>query len=207
MKKDGMTLVELIAVIAILGILTMMVSPAIIGIRNVVLQNTHDSKVAMIHTGAIEYAMDHINEIPSKVDFVTSNDNKEENVPCICDCTAKEIKGIYSVGGKTCQSLCENYDPKKDKSTDGSYKITQRSYYVTEQNGLGACVAQNQYCLLITVNDLIIKGYLVGDKNNKEILEDPLSEEPFNLKTVCIRYNNNDAFNRKLIAYIIGEKE
>ena len=202
MNKKGMTLVELIAVIAILGILTVMVSPAIVGIRDMVMQNTLDSKITMIKAGAIEYAMEHINEIPSKVDVAKNNNT----VPCICDCTqtnssgGSDIKGKYSndAGSKTCSELCGTYDEEKDKTTDGAYKMTSKS-------GLTECVEPNKYCKIISVNDLIVRGYVVGDRENKEELENPFSEEPLNTSQVCIRYTNNDAYNRRLIAYIIGE--
>jgi hypothetical protein len=150
----------------------------------------------MIKAGAIEYAMEHINEIPSKVDVAKDNNT----VPCICDCTQDSIKGKYSsdAGSKTCAQLCETYDEENDKTTDGAYKMTSKS-------GLTECVEPNKYCKIVSVNDLIVRGYVVGDRENKEVLENPFSEEPLNTSQVCIRYTNNSAYNRRLIAYIIGE--
>ena len=211
MKKNGMTLVELIAVIAILGVLSIIATPAILGIRTMVLENTLDSKIAMITTGALEYAMDHINDVPSVVDQAETL----EDVPCICDCTRKVlINGNYVVPGRydnvptadSCDKLCRNYKAD-DKSTDGSFKKTSISGNMTATDGKKVCAAPNVNCLLITVRDLITKGYVIGDKDNKEILENPFNNEPLNTKIVCVRYNNNDAYNRKLIAYVIGEEQ
>lgn len=206
MNKKGMTLVELIAVIAILGILTVMVSPAIMTIRKSVLNNTLDSKIAMIQAAALEYASERINDVPSVVDEA----NTATDIPCICDCTrriegvnekgepAMIVPGRYDSVGESCNSLCKSYK-ESDKSSDGSFKITSIS-------GKTECASKDVNCLLVTVNQLIDRGYLIGDKDNKELLENPLCSKPLNLETVCIRYNNNDAYNRKLIAYIIGEE-
>ena len=199
MNKKGMTLVELIAVIAILGILTVMVSPAIMGIRTMVLNNTLDSKIAMIKAGALEYGMQHINEIPSVVDTASNN----STVPCICDCTQTltdgDIYGIFDIGGDSCKTLCGKYDEENDKSSDGAYKRTIKTGDVDK-------CANGTYCKLVTVNQLIQQGYVVGDKDNKELLENPFSDKPLNESQVCIRYTNNDAYNRRLIAYIVDER-
>ena len=191
MNKKGMTLVELIAVIAILGILTLIASPAILGIRNVVLKNTLDSKVSMIKSAALEYGMKHINKIPRRVEENVGADT----VPCICDCT--NPKGKYSTesGSKTCEELCKTYNEDDDKASDGAYKLTTRS-------GDYECKV---YCDILTVNELISQGYLIGDKENKEILSNPFSDEPLNTSEICIRFTNNDAYKRKIISYIIGE--
>lgn len=188
MNKKGMTLVELIAAIAILGILMVMVSPAVLGIRTMVLNNTLDSKISMIQSAALEYGAKHINEIPNRVEIPAANE-----IACICDCT--NPKGKYDEH-TTCEEACKGYDEEKDKNTDGMYKVTTKDS--------DECTTDTS-CLRITVNDLIIRGYLIGDDQNKEVLKNPFCEEPLNSRIVCIRYTNNDAYNRKMIAYIIGE--
>ena len=64
MKKKGFTLVELLAVIAILGILMVLVTPAVMAIRKTVLTNTLKSKINTIDNAAADYGQDVINTIP-----------------------------------------------------------------------------------------------------------------------------------------------
>lgn len=150
MKNDGFTLVEVIAVIAILGILTVLVSPALMEVRTLVLGNSLKSKISMIESAAIDYAHDYIMDIPSPVKK--------------CECSSTDI------------SNCKKSECIND-------------------------------CLTISVNALITRGYLVGDEENKEVLSDPLGSRPLNSYDVCIRFNNNDAYKREIISYIIGEVE
>lgn len=88
MNKKGLTLVELIAVIAILGILMVMVGPAILSIRETVMQNSLDSKLTMIKTAAIEYGSENIMSVPSiKTSDVSCNTSCiETNGAAGCDC-------------------------------------------------------------------------------------------------------------------------
>ena len=67
MNKKGVTLVELIAVVAILGIFAILVGPAVMNIREMVLTNSLDSKINQIETAAVEYASDNIMIVPSVV--------------------------------------------------------------------------------------------------------------------------------------------
>lgn len=66
MKKNGFTLVELIATIAIMGILAVIITPAILAMRRNVLLNTLDGVIGRIETAAAEYGNDYINKIPNK---------------------------------------------------------------------------------------------------------------------------------------------
>lgn len=77
MNKKGLTLIELIAVIAILGILALIVGPAVLNIRTMVMANSLDSKIGMIKAAAIEYASDHLMEI-----VPVTEDNKDCNRTC-----------------------------------------------------------------------------------------------------------------------------
>ena len=64
MKKKGFTLVELLAVIVLLGVLAIITTPAILAIRENVLNNTLKSKISTVHSAALAYGLDNINEIP-----------------------------------------------------------------------------------------------------------------------------------------------
>ena len=40
----------------------------------------------------------------------------------------------------------------------------------------------------LALDNLITKGYLVGDKENKAVLQNPVTKEPMNTLVVCVRY-------------------
>lgn len=200
MNKKGMTLVELIAVIAILGILAVISSPAVMKIRNTVLQNTLDSKISMIKSAAIEYGFDNLNSIPNRVDAynpdgsATDKNNFENEIPCICDCTTTPVHG------KGCADVC-NFSSVEDDS-EGITSVSDGAFALTSKSSSSVCT---NHCLTVKIGTLIEMGYLVGDKDDKNTLANPCSETPLNFSEVCIRFNNNSAKNRKIITYIIGE--
>ena len=89
MKKNGFTLIELVAVIVILGVLVVLITPAIIGMRNTVVNNTLQNKVQMIYDAALDYANDNIMDVPK----------------------GKNLGGSYSCienksGGDNCNECC-----------------------------------------------------------------------------------------------------
>ncbi len=43
-------------------------------------------------------------------------------------------------------------------------------------------------CTYVLVDDLISRGYLVGDKENKTVLSNPVTKESMNDLEVCVRY-------------------
>ena len=65
MNKKGFTLVELIAAIAILGILMVIAGPAVFKIREMVLDNSLTSKLSLVKSAAIEFGSDNLMDIPS----------------------------------------------------------------------------------------------------------------------------------------------
>ena len=60
-------------------------------------------------------------------------------------------------------------------------------------------------CYTVYVRVLISNGYLKGDSEDKLSIINPLTEESLNNELVCVRYDTNDAINRQIISYIIGE--
>ena len=142
MKKKGFSLVEMLAVVTILGVLALMITPAIVAIRNNLLENTLDTKISAINDAAKDYANKHLMDIPS---YVSSE-----------------------------------YLGDKNSTTD---------------------------CLTIYVRTLINGGYILGDSNDRMDLMNPVTEESLNNEMICIRFNNNDALNREVVTYIVGEKK
>lgn len=67
MKNTGFTLVEILAVIAIMGILMIMITPGIMSLRENVLENALENRISMIENAAKDYAQDHITELDSDV--------------------------------------------------------------------------------------------------------------------------------------------
>lgn len=145
MNKRGMTLVELLAVIAIIAMLALIITPAVINIRENLLENTLESKIKNINTAALDYAQEHINELPNHVE----NEVDENTV-------------------------------NKTSSQD---------------------------CLIRYVRVLISEGYIAGDSEDKSSITNPVNGESLNDKEICMRFDSNDAMNRKIITYIIGEDE
>ena len=149
LNKKGFTLTELIAVIAILGILALIATPAVLIIRKNVLLNTLDSKISQIKIAAEDYASKYIMEIPSPVTIICNS-------------------------GEEC--------------------INDNNSYI-----------ENEDCLIVLVRTLVSRGYLVGDKDEKETLTNPIDGSSLNNLRVCVRYNNNEAMSRKVFSYIINE--
>ena len=119
--KKGFTLVELLIVIAIMGILAIIVIPTI---RNDILQKSLESNNVNIISAAEDWAYDNLNTISLEVESMTPDSNG------------------YVYGR----------------------------------------------CSQTTVDNLITKGYLVGDKENKTVLQNPVTKEPMNTLVVCVRY-------------------
>ena len=144
MNKKGFTLVELLAVIVIIGILSIMVIPNVIKTRNDYLEKTFESRLKLINNAALDWASENLVNVPSNV-------TNEYN------------------GQKVFDSNCTKTCPT---------------------------------CGYITVGFLIENNYLSGSDENKTVMKNPLTNENLNNKKVCVRYNNNDIFTRKLISFI-----
>ena len=145
-NKKGFTLVELLAVIAIISILLVIVTPAFLTVRKDLLKSTLKTKISNINNAAKDYAEDHLKDIPSHVEH--------------------EITNLSNIN--------------KNVETD---------------------------CLTIYVRVLIYDGYITGDDEEKKEIINPLTNESLNDLIVCMRYDTNDALNRSIVTYIIGEDD
>ncbi len=92
MNKNGVTLVELLAVIAIIGILAIMVTPGFIALRNSVLQDSLENKISQIENAAKDYGYDHINDLK----IPESDYNGEKTISNSCELVM--VKTLISGG-------------------------------------------------------------------------------------------------------------
>lgn len=67
--------------------------------------------------------------------------------------------------------------------------------------------SSKNHCLIRYVRVLISDGYLSGDSEEKNSLSNPLTGNSLNDEEVCIRFSSNDAMNRDIITYVVGEDE
>lgn len=67
MNKRGMTLVEILAAIAIMAIISVLVVPSVISIRNETLEDEYYTRVQSIKNAGIEWANDNLNLIPKEI--------------------------------------------------------------------------------------------------------------------------------------------
>ena len=104
MNEKGFTLVELLAVIAILGILSIIVTPAVMIIRNNVLENSLNSKISFINSAAKEYALETQNlmRVPSYVNDVNESYSciEHESIKDTCEdnCLKIYVKTLIDQG-------------------------------------------------------------------------------------------------------------
>ncbi len=140
MNKKGFTMVELLAVLAIMLLLAIVVIPNINTMRQKTLKQTYESRVKQVKIAAKEWAGDNLVSVPSNVSQDYTN-----------------------------QTYCD------------------------------------EDCVCVSINELIRSGYLVGDKNQKQTLTNPLTNEEMNDKLVCVRYDTNNINTREIISYIEGE--
>ena len=82
MNNKGFTLVEMMAVIAIIALLGLIITPGIISIRNSVLESTLESRLSMIENAAKDYAQENIDELKSSV-TTTYDGSRSPNADCI----------------------------------------------------------------------------------------------------------------------------
>lgn len=120
-NKRGFTLVELLAVIAILALLMAIAIPSILGISNKMKQKGLDSTIESIESATVVYAQNNSNKLKNKF---PSPCNKTQGNWCKCangndDCkylitmTVKELinLGAYKPDENDKSSSCQVQDP------------------------------------------------------------------------------------------------
>ena len=151
MKKDGLTLVELLAVIAIIALLAVMITPTVISVRNNVLESTYKTRVSQIETAAKDYASDHINLIPQNI--------PSDEVLTDADFRTDDYKHDYSC----CGTISVNY------LISSGYLAATNSYTTTD-----GTKKENQIINPITgesMNNMVVCfRYTSNDAMNREII-------------------------------------
>ncbi len=135
MNRKGMTLVELLAVIAIMSILTILVVPSIIKIRNETLVDDYNNRIEMIKNAAIEWGNDNLNLIPKTVSEYNEED-KSLNESCAHPTVAHLIESGYLKGASS----------TKDTDEEGSVMINPITG--EEMNELLVCIRYDSNDLL-----------------------------------------------------------
>ena len=111
-KKSAFTLIELLAVILLMGVLTILIVPSIINIRNNALEKSYQSKLADIKNAALDWAYD------NKEKIMTDGSCYDITVGLL-------INGKYLFGDtETSNTLT---DPR-DKSSMNNLKICVKSF-------------------------------------------------------------------------------
>ena len=136
MKRNGFTLVELLAVVAIMGILALIVVPNVSKVRDDILAKDLVAIRSQISTAAKDWAYDNLNLLPTTKDATNNN---------------------YTV------------------------------------------------CRYVTIDELIVLGYLSGDKENKTVLQNPVTSESMNDLEVCIRYNISEGYSNRIMEAVVPE--
>ena len=107
MNKKGFTLIELIASIALLAILSIIALPSINKIRIELLTKTYESRVNMIINSAINWADDHLEEVPSHVTADYTNQNTCDS-SCKCVLIGTLISDGYLSGSDNNRTVMKN---------------------------------------------------------------------------------------------------
>ena len=95
MNKKGVTLIELMAVIAIIGMLAIMITPGVISLRNSVLESAYENKVSQIINAAIDYGTENVHELPSPVSSTYMVGDHSYNKT---DCAIRNVQFLLNNG-------------------------------------------------------------------------------------------------------------
>jgi prepilin-type N-terminal cleavage/methylation domain-containing protein len=127
MKKNGFTMVELLAVLILLGVLVIIAIPAYLSVYTSIRRENLNSKISNIETAALKYGSSIKDEI------------KDTDGKCISTSVSELIKNGYLIS----ESDKENaiYNPTNDHALDGTIKVCYNmttfdieAYYLTDFN-------------------------------------------------------------------------
>ena len=108
MNRNGFTLVEMIAAVAILAILTLIAIPSITRMRGDVLEQTYSSRIDLIKYAALNWSNDHLEDVKVNVDETNPNSS------CIFVTVATLIEQQYLTGTNKEKTIME--DPRDNTS-------------------------------------------------------------------------------------------
>ena len=151
MNKNGLTLIELMAVIAIIAILTIMIMPGILSVRQSVLNSSYKNKVSQIENAAKEYGQEHITELVSPVDPLTAEDFAQGLTKGSPDCIYRTVNFLISSGYL---KVSNSYDSNGVENTSFTNPKT------------GEAMNNKSVCIRFDNNDIIkrqIIAYLVEE--------------------------------------------
>ncbi len=102
MQKNGFTFIEIIAVIVMLAILSLILIPSLIDVKNTILKSAYDNKIILINNAAKDYGNDFLNYVPSfsseEYNFTDTTDTTRCNEQCLCVSIDDLIKNGYIKG-------------------------------------------------------------------------------------------------------------
>lgn len=100
MNKNGFTIIELLAVIALLAIITTIAVPAILGIQNNIQEKSLKTKFSVIEESAIMYGQDNKSEI---IESENSDDNGNKYIVIkVSDLVSKYLDADIEFGINGC---------------------------------------------------------------------------------------------------------
>ena len=184
MNKKGFTLVELMAVIALLGILVVLVTPSLISLRNNVTNGSLKSKLQTIHSAAIDYAQDRLNLVPSPINASYKLGDKTYNVNCLqvkistlieegylAVTTAYTNKDANEVNDEIETNTTKMYSPVDNKDLTEEFVCVR--YDINDVNSRKLIAYVYKECELFTVDSYIKECYSCGVAGSKYSLSDP----------------------------------
>jgi len=209
-KKNGFTLVELIAVIAILAVILVMFVPSLLNSINSNKDKALNKIYDLIETATRNYVMDYNISTPTKIELEDLCETTYIECPIINPNTEKELNGYIFIGkdyyyseeestklnvnydgGETTQTFNQSYAPgfiiELDEVSKMSYSFL--GWEVVEGNSV---IVGNK--LTIGTTETIIKPKFTRFLNNyiKYLYDDETTRIANGLTNPIARYNNED---------------
>ena len=98
-NKNGFTMIELLAVLGILALLTIVIVPNVSSLRKKTLQQTYDNRVNQVKIAAKEWGSDNLISVPPSVSKEYT-DQSTCDVDCVCVTIQELITEGYLAGNK-----------------------------------------------------------------------------------------------------------